>query len=347
MTTIQYEESYEIESDISENDCRKDTNLNESLPISMDDDDNNNGINTLNIKNGSIRSASINIDIERSEHDMTISHGRARNKTIEIYSETLYDLPQCGRCYRLCCFSAFGIKITILLNLAMVLLNSNLIIYEGILIIRQHSVMHTDLPFWYMICDFIVTIILLFEMVWIFISIHNCSLYKYFKSGWECWIDIIVLILSIGCCAAYYVDITSTDIDNLTMLFVRVIRDIIRIIRCLWFFKMLYSNLITLKIRKNTQTSWSNKALLTNKLTDKTLLQFVNDSSPKSTCSDQRYYKGPKRVNIYNENDIIHLMIKSDKKNKKYKNGKMYSLTPSPPPPLSSIKKQKHKSHKR
>ena len=395
---IEVEESYDIDSELSEDDCRQDiiktnhTNgdnplsdihFNESMTmqLNIDDDDegddhqhnNNNGIYSSNIKAASIRSESIDIDIDAQSQGTMIEHnskhkGRPiRSQTIEIFSEEnlkYHNYEQdtknwfCfGRCYRRCCFSALGIKITIFLNLLMILLNSGLIIYEIILIIQDKSLMHTQLPLWYIICDFIITIILFFEMLFTVAAIYKGNICKYFKSGWECWIDVIVLILSVGCCAAYYFDFADADIDNLTMLFVRVIRDIIRIVRCLWFFKMLYSNLIRLGIRKNTMMSFRGEPLLANKAW-KSKYKLQINSSPKSTQSDQREYKGPKRVDIYDEDDIKNLMHKEDEK-LKYR--QMYSLTPSPPNSkkttphqsntkrnkTNSFKKQRHKNRSR
>merc|ERR1719499_3076664 len=131
----------------------------------------------------------------------------------------------------------------------MVLLNSGMIIYEILLIIQQHTVIHTDLPLWYMIADITVTGILLIEMLLSIAILHAFNLCKYLRH-WECWVDMVVVTLSIGCCIMYYIDLTSESMDNLTMLFVRIIRDVFRIGRTLWFFKMLYSNLIRLESRR-------------------------------------------------------------------------------------------------
>ena len=359
IMALQYEDSYDIESELSEDDCRQDNNnnnnimLNESMTMCLNEDEqdkNEDNIdnNSPNKKAISIRSESIAIDNINHNHNTR----PMRSQTIEIHSDNKgyynYDNNTLGRCYRQCCFSSFGIKITIILNIIMILLNSGLIIYEIILIIKDESLMHTKLPLWYMVCDFIITIILFIEMLFIFGAIYKYNICSYFKSGWECWIDIVVLILSIGCCAAYYFDFTTADVDNLTMLFVRVIRDIIRIVRCLWFFKMLYSNLIRLGIHKHSKGTeiFHGEPLLANKAW-KSKYKLQINSSPKSTTSDQREYKGPKRVDIYDEDDIQNLINNQDEK---LKHRKMYSLTPSPPnskkttPHQSNIKKKNSNS---
>merc|ERR1711971_338446 len=117
----------------------------------------------------------------------------------------------------------------------MVSLNSTLIIYEIALVIRDHSIVQTTLPIWYIYTDIAVTAILFIEMAFAIAAIHD------WIRRWESWIDLLVLFLSIACCVAYLFDLENANIDNLTMLFVRICRDLIRVVRCVWFFKMLYS----------------------------------------------------------------------------------------------------------
>eukprot|EP00486_Rosalina_sp_Unknown_P015875 CAMPEP_0201585994 /NCGR_PEP_ID=MMETSP0190_2-20130828/127679_1 /ASSEMBLY_ACC=CAM_ASM_000263 /TAXON_ID=37353 /ORGANISM="Rosalina sp." /LENGTH=192 /DNA_ID=CAMNT_0048033001 /DNA_START=91 /DNA_END=665 /DNA_ORIENTATION=- len=88
--------------------------------------------------------------------------------------------------------------------------------------------------------------------------------------------------------------------------------------------------------------SFHGEPLLANKAW-KSKYKLQINSSPKSTTSDQREYKGPKRVDIYDEDDIKNLMNKEDAK---LKHRKMYSLTPSPPNSKTTTPHQSNMKYK-
>jgi len=82
----------------------------------------------------------------------------------------------CGQCYRKMCFSSCGLKISICINISMITLNTFLIIWEIILILKERSFIDSRLPLWYMICDLFITMVLLIEILFHISGVYRCNL---------------------------------------------------------------------------------------------------------------------------------------------------------------------------
>ena len=137
-----------------------------------------------------------------------------------------------------------------ILNVIMVILNTTLIGYEVGTSIKNKSFI-VILPDWYIISDIVITLTLLFEIFINIFALYNCNIYEYICAKWDNIIDIIVFILSVGLCLMYIVYPHDNDLDNLSLLILRIFRDVIRIIRCIWFFRFLYLNYINLETFNN------------------------------------------------------------------------------------------------
>ena len=173
--------------------------------------------------------------------DKALSH-RSMDK---IYSH-------CGQCYRKCCFTANGMKLMLSVNIMLLLLNLFLIVYEVILILESGAFdkyfRNTHLPDVFFICDLLITFILIVEVLLHWSIGYMCSCREYIgNSTWDNKVDVIVMTLSILCCILYITDYYGSadilDVDNMMFLIIRVIRDAIRITRCIFFFRLLQENL--------------------------------------------------------------------------------------------------------
>lgn len=163
-----------------------------------------------------------------------------------IPSERIYTFT--GELYRRCCFTDTGMKFLLSVNIVLVLLNMFLIIYEIILVFkagRYHDILSTNLPIEFFICDLLITIILIIEVLLHWYIGYMCSCWQYLcNSTCDNKIDVIVMTISVICCVLYGTDFDdSSDIDNLLFLAIRILRDFVRIIRCFFFFKLLRTNL--------------------------------------------------------------------------------------------------------
>eukprot|EP01083_Nonionella_stella_P176430 617285_1 len=151
----------------------------------------------------------------------------------------------CGTIYRKCCFTASGMKLILSTNILLVLLNIYLIIYEAILLSTSKGYLDTSLPLSFFICDVLITVVLSLEVLLHWHIGYMCNCYQYLcKSTMDNKIDAVVMVLSVLCCILYSTDFdNSEDMDNFLFLGIRITRDVIRIIRCYFFFRLLHENL--------------------------------------------------------------------------------------------------------
>eukprot|EP01083_Nonionella_stella_P097973 275429_1 len=156
-----------------------------------------------------------------------------------------------GNVYRSFCFSSFGIKFTIFLNVMMVLINTFLIIYEVILMLKSHSFTsyyNLELPLFYTVFDVVLTVILLVEITLHITAIYQCHVCNYFKYNSDHKIDILVFLLSLFLCILYALDaFNMSDMDSIGLLMLRVVRDFMRFVRCVIFAKFLYDSYVQLR----------------------------------------------------------------------------------------------------
>eukprot|EP00485_Elphidium_margaritaceum_P007177 CAMPEP_0202710532 /NCGR_PEP_ID=MMETSP1385-20130828/22503_1 /ASSEMBLY_ACC=CAM_ASM_000861 /TAXON_ID=933848 /ORGANISM="Elphidium margaritaceum" /LENGTH=225 /DNA_ID=CAMNT_0049370087 /DNA_START=150 /DNA_END=827 /DNA_ORIENTATION=+ len=134
---------------------------------------------------------------------------------------------------------------TIVVNLMLVLMNVFLVIYEAVLISQHNFAFGTNLPEWFFICDLLITIFLILEVLGHWYIGYDCDCRQFVAiSTWDNKVDVMTMLISVVCCALYATDFgSSSDIDNLLFLSVRISRDIIRIIRCFFFFRLLHGSL--------------------------------------------------------------------------------------------------------
>eukprot|EP00484_Ammonia_sp_Unknown_P020988 CAMPEP_0197031870 /NCGR_PEP_ID=MMETSP1384-20130603/10717_1 /TAXON_ID=29189 /ORGANISM="Ammonia sp." /LENGTH=355 /DNA_ID=CAMNT_0042461447 /DNA_START=197 /DNA_END=1264 /DNA_ORIENTATION=- len=158
--------------------------------------------------------------------------------------------------YRQFCFSNSGIKFAIFLNVMMVLINSSLIIYEVVLMVNSHSFTtyyDAQLPLIYSIFDILLTLILFIEISLHLTAIYKCHVCNYFKYSHEHKMDILVFFLSLFLCILYIFDAFGVgDMDNISFLALRMIRDVMRFIRCVIFAKFLWDSIVQLHSPQKT-----------------------------------------------------------------------------------------------
>jgi len=142
-------------------------------------------------------------------------------------------------------------------------------------------------------------------------------------ANWTNRTDILVFILSIAGCAVYIVDFNHkndslTDAGNLAILILRCARDVIRVIRCIWFFRLLYSTMIRLddhnRYRSN-QISKTNAILVNNpsNSSNTTVVTNVATNSPNEIIANIN-----NKYNIHSNNDTPKIRIPSPHDNYNY-----------------------------
>merc|ERR1712154_249814 len=108
-----------------------------------------------------------------------------------------------------------------------------------------------QLPIIYSLFDILLTLILFIEIGLHLTAIYKCHVCNYFKYTHQHKIDILVFLLSLFLLMLYAGDVFGTsDMDNISFLILRVVRDCMRFIRCIIFTKFLYDSIIHLKIGK-------------------------------------------------------------------------------------------------
>eukprot|EP00485_Elphidium_margaritaceum_P004090 CAMPEP_0202690726 /NCGR_PEP_ID=MMETSP1385-20130828/5632_1 /ASSEMBLY_ACC=CAM_ASM_000861 /TAXON_ID=933848 /ORGANISM="Elphidium margaritaceum" /LENGTH=194 /DNA_ID=CAMNT_0049346017 /DNA_START=79 /DNA_END=660 /DNA_ORIENTATION=- len=87
-----------------------------------------------------------------------------------------------GIAYRQWCFSSSGIKLTMLLNATLIVVNTTLIVYEIALMVKtgSFSLYYDDrLPLIFLIFDVVLTLILFIEISLHLTAIYNCAVCNY------------------------------------------------------------------------------------------------------------------------------------------------------------------------
>ena len=139
----------------------------------------------------------------------------------------------------------------------MVLINTLLIIYEIILMINSKTgknYYNFKLPIIYTLFDIILTFILFIEITLHLFVIYKCKICEYVKYNYDHKIDITVFFLSLFLCVIYIGDIFGiSDMDNIGFLIIRIIRDIMRFVRCFIFAKFLYDSIVEWKKPKKNR----------------------------------------------------------------------------------------------
>merc|ERR1712232_1158068 len=133
------------------------------------------------------------------------------------------------------------------------------------------SYYNLQLPRIYYWFDIILTLILFIEISLHLTAIYKCHICNYFKYNHQHKIDILVFLLSLFLLLLYVGDVFGTsDMDNISFLMLRVVRDCMRFIRCIIFTKFLYDSIIHLKVKSprskkrnlshstSCSTGWSN-----------------------------------------------------------------------------------------
>ena len=127
----------------------------------------------------------------------------------------------------------------------MILVSTALIGYEIITSTKNNEFILIS-PNWYIVCDIIVTLALLFG---IFIKIYDCK----WIMNWGILniMDIVVFLLLVILCLTYIAYPYQNNIDSLSLLVIRLFRDSIRIVRFIWLFRVLCLNYIDLQRLNN------------------------------------------------------------------------------------------------
>jgi len=146
-----------------------------------------------------------------------------------------------GESVRFFCHSKYGYGLQITLNLSMLLLNLYLIVYE-FLYLRPFSYQAIPSPEWFIVCDILIVVVLFLEIA-VRYAEYEFDWRGYFREFGNLG-DVLVLLVSIAVLIIYFYedDVTARAQDNLSLLFVRIFRDIVRLFRCVWFMFTLYES---------------------------------------------------------------------------------------------------------
>lgn len=148
-----------------------------------------------------------------------------------------------GEGVRFFCLSKYGYTLQIAVNLSMLLLNAYLIIYE-LLYLKSFSYSSQPSPSWFISCEVFIVIVLLIEII-VRYAEYEFDFRSYFREFGNLG-DLLVLFVSIAVLIIYFFenDVTTRAQDNLSLLFVRIFRDIVRLARCIWFMFTLYESVV-------------------------------------------------------------------------------------------------------
>jgi len=163
----------------------------------------------------------------------------------------------------------------------MLLLNLYLIVYE-FLYLRPFSYQAIPSPEWFIVCDILIVVVLFLEIT-VRYAEYEFDWRGYFREFHlqsRAWSgqnfvpsnllqalfthqlfgnlgDVLVLLVSIAVLVIYFYedDITARAQDNLSLLFVRIFRDIIRLFRCVWFMFTLYESVVVFETIE--EVSWT------------------------------------------------------------------------------------------
>jgi len=152
------------------------------------------------------------------------------------------------------CYSSCGFVLQVGLNACMFLLNGFLIVYE---IVYLHPFKHPiKTPLWFIELDLLVIIVLCVEVCVRFCEFGlNC---RYYCCQCTNLFDVFVLLVSLGAAAVYIFEdnLKSQAADSLTFLAMRVFRDGVRMIRCIWFLTVLYQTFVDFEKHDPSAHAW-------------------------------------------------------------------------------------------
>lgn len=168
---------------------------------------------------------------------------------------TRFDIPyeerwqqRVGEGVRFFCHSKYGYGLQIGVNLTMLISNLFLIVYD-LFYLKPFSYSAKASPDWFITCDIIIVLVLFVEVAVRFAE-YEFSCRSYFREARESVFgnlgDVFVLAVSIAVLIIYFYenDVTTRAQDNLSLLFVRIFRDIVRLFRCIWFMFTLYESVV-------------------------------------------------------------------------------------------------------
>jgi len=163
----------------------------------------------------------------------------------------------------------------------MLLLNLYLIVYE-FLYLRPFSYQAIPSPEWFIVCDILIVVVLFLEIA-VRYAEYEFDWRGYFRefrlqsTSWngqnvvptnllQAFFtrqlfgnlgDVLVLLVSIAVLIIYFYedDVTARAQDNLSLLFVRIFRDIVRLFRCVWFMFTLYESVVVFETIE--EVSWT------------------------------------------------------------------------------------------
>merc|ERR1712062_198550 len=170
----------------------------------------------------------------------------ATDRNLPTYEENWRQ--KVGESVRFFCHSKYGYGLQITLKLSMLLLNLYLIVYE-FLYLRPFSYQAIPSPEWFIVCDILIVVVLFLEIA-VRYAEYEFDWRGYFREVRESIFgnlgDVLVLIVSIAVLIIYFYedDVTARAQDNLSLLFVRIFRDIVRLFRCVWFMFTLYESVV-------------------------------------------------------------------------------------------------------
>jgi len=104
------------------------------------------------------------------------------------------------------------------------------------------------LPFIYSLFDIALTLILCAEISLQLAALYDCRVCKYFAFSAEHKADVLVFLLSLLLCVFFLFNVFGvSDVDNMGFLALRIVRDVMRIVRCVLFAKFLYDGVVHLQ----------------------------------------------------------------------------------------------------
>jgi len=173
----------------------------------------------------------------------------------QVTLSTRFDIPyeerwqqRVGEGVRFFCHSKYGYGLQIGVNLTMLISNLFLIVYD-LFYLKPFSYSAKASPDWFITCDIIIVFVLFVEVAVRFAE-YEFSCRSYFREVRESVFgnlgDVFVLVVSIAVLIIYFYenDVTTRAQDNLSLLFVRIFRDIVRLFRCIWFMFTLYESVV-------------------------------------------------------------------------------------------------------
>ncbi len=139
------------------------------------------------------------------------------------------------------CFSRLGLALQIIFNAIFIVLNAFLIIFE--LIISSPESANTEL--WFIVLDISLVCALVVEVLLRQLE-FGCNFPRYCAKT-ENKVDMLVVVLSVGCLSFYIWDFehaNNASTPQYIMVSLRIVRDVVRTIRVIFFIKSLYNTIV-------------------------------------------------------------------------------------------------------